>query len=129
MPELDDCLFCRISRGAGRDRLIYEDDLVFAFDIPEDSPHKRGPVHFMVIPRRHIPDALHLTADDAELTARLFTAAADIAREKGVAESGFRLLTNTGPDGNQTVSHFHLHCIGGRPLGPEAPWRRVHDRP
>jgi histidine triad (HIT) family protein len=122
----DDCLFCRIASGEVRPPVLHEDDLVVAFDIPQNHPNKRAPVHFVVIPRRHIRDALALTEGDAPLTARLFTVAAALARQLGVAESGFRLLTNTGPDGNQTEFHFHLHCIGGRPLGPEAEWL---DRP
>ena len=120
MTAEDACTFCDFSSGNSPVPKAYEDDLVFAVDIPEGHPVNRGPVHFMVIPHRHIPDALGITLDDAELTLRLFTVAADLARQKGVAESGFRLLTNTGPDANQTVMHFHLHCIGGRYLGSEA---------
>jgi histidine triad (HIT) family protein len=116
----DGCRFCDFSTGASPVPKAYEDDLVFAVDIPEGHPVNRGPVHFMVIPHRHIPNALGLTPGDGDLAARLFTVAADLARQKGVAESGFRLLTNTGPDANQTVMHFHLHCIGGRYLGSEA---------
>jgi histidine triad (HIT) family protein len=120
MPEHPSCLFCDFATGASPVPKAYEDDLVFAVDIPEGHPLNRGPVHFMVIPHRHIPNALGLTPGDSELAVRLFTVAADLACQKGVAESGFRLLTNTGPDANQTVMHFHLHCIGGRYLGSEA---------
>ena len=81
-------------------------------------------MHFLVVPRRHIRDALALTEEDAPLIARMVTTATALARKMGVAESGFRLLSNTGPDGTQTVFHLHLHCIGGRPLGPEAVWDR-----
>jgi histidine triad (HIT) family protein len=116
------CLFCRIAAGEVQAPLLHEDDLVLAVDVPESRPEKRAPVHFFVIPRRHVRDATELTEADAPLIARLFTTATALARTLGVAESGFRLLTNTGPDGNQTVFHFHLHCIGGRALGPEAPW-------
>ncbi len=97
---------------------------MIAFDVPAEHPEKRAPVHFLVVPRRHLRDVLALTEDDAPLIARMVTTATALARQMGVAESGFRLLTNTGPDGNQTVFHLHLHCIGGRPLGPEAAWDR-----
>jgi histidine triad (HIT) family protein len=124
-----DCLFCNISSGAVQAPKLHEDDLVFAVDIPEGHPANRGPVHFMVIPHRHVANALHLTADDGDLAARLFTVAGELARQKGVAESGFRLLTNSGPDANQTVFHFHLHCIGGRYLGSEAASPPAPDQP
>ena len=118
------CLFCAVAASGATANLLYEDDLVLAVDVPPGHPDKRGPVHFVVVPRRHVRDALALTEDDAPLIARMFTTATALARKMGVAESGFRLLTNSGPDGNQTVFHLHLHCIGGRRLGPEAVWDR-----
>ncbi len=120
----DVCLFCAVAAGGGPATILHEDELVLAIDVPADHPEKRGPVHFVVVPRRHIRDALELTEDDAPLIARMFTTATALARQAGIAESGFRLLSNTGPDGNQTVMHLHLHCIGGRRLGPEAAWDR-----
>jgi histidine triad (HIT) family protein len=71
----------------------------------------------MVFPNEHIPSVLHLTDDNAAVTGRLFTVAAILAREKGIAENGFRLVANAGPDANQEVFHLHLHCLGGRNLG------------
>jgi histidine triad (HIT) family protein len=82
-------------------------------------PFYLGPVHFLVIPNQHVPSALYLTDDHAALAGRLFAVAAKLAREKGIADTGFRLVTNAGPDANQTVFHFHLHCIGGRKLKDE----------
>ncbi len=120
----DACVFCDVIAGDERATILHEDELVLAFDVPPGHPDKRGPVHFVVVPRRHVRDALALTEDDAPLIARMFTTATALARQAGIAESGFRLLTNTGPDGNQTVAHLHLHCIGGRRLGPEAVWER-----
>lgn len=112
----DDCLFCGIRDGNPAAPKLHEDDLVYAIDVPEDSPYHRAPVHFMVIPNRHVQSALYLTDDDAALSGRLFSVAAKLAREKGIADSGYRLATNAGPDANQTVFHFHLHCLGGRKL-------------
>jgi histidine triad (HIT) family protein len=119
MPDDERCLFCGIDQGKIATKKIYDDDLVFAVDVPEDTPYHRAPVHFMVIPHKHVQSALHFTPEDAATAGRLFTVAAQLAREKGVADSGFRLATNSGPDANQTVFHFHLHCIGGRKLGHE----------
>ena len=112
----DDCLFCGIRDGNPAAPKLHEDDLVYAIDVPEASPYHRAPVHFMVIPNRHVESALYLTDDDAALSGRLFSVAAKLAREKGIAESGYRLATNVGPDANQAEFHFHLHCLGGRKL-------------
>jgi histidine triad (HIT) family protein len=112
------CLFCAI-RDSETVPKLHEDDLVYAIEIPEGHPNNRAPVHFMVIPNRHVESALYLTDADAAFAGRLFSVAAKLAREKGIAESGFRLLTNSGPDANQTVFHFHLHCLGGTKLGHE----------
>jgi histidine triad (HIT) family protein len=115
----DGCILCAIDCGKPAVKKLYDDDLVYAIDMPEDSEFHRAPVHFMVVPHKHVPSALQMTTDEAELGGRLFTVAAQIAREKDIAESGFRLATNSGPDANQTVFHFHLHCLGGRKLGHE----------
>ena len=115
----ESCIFCKTRDGRVAVPKLYEDDLVFAIDVPSNSPYYLGPVHFMVIPNEHVPSALYLTDDDASLAGRLFAVAAKLAREKRIADTGFRLVTNAGPDANQTVFHFHLHCIGGRKLGHE----------
>jgi len=112
---VDFCIFCEIILKQ-RSPLLFEDDLVYAMDIPERHPAHRAPIHFMVIPKRHITSVLELTSADAELAGRMFTVAAKLAKGKGVSDSGFRLVTNTGPDANQTVFHLHLHCVGGKKL-------------
>jgi histidine triad (HIT) family protein len=114
MPD-DDCLFCKIGSGT---RCPTHDDELVTRSTPEPAA-TTAPVHFMVILHRHVPSALDLTDDDAPVTGRLFAVAAKLAREKGIADSGFRLATNSGPHANQSVFHFHLHCIGGRQLGHE----------
>jgi histidine triad (HIT) family protein len=115
----DRCVLCGIRDGKPAVPKLYADGLVYAIDMPKDSPYYLGPVHFMVIPNKHVESALFLTEADAAVAGRLFVVAAKLAREKGIAESGFRLATNAGPDANQTVFHFHLHCIGGRKLDHE----------
>lgn len=107
-----DCLFCRIAAGEIPATLVHEDDQVVAFrDI---AP--RAPTHILLIPRRHIPSALHLTEDDGPLLGRLFAVAADLARAEGIAEGGYRMVTNIGDWGGQTVHHLHLHLLGGRSM-------------
>lgn len=108
-----DCLFCRIATGSIPATLVHDDDQVLAFrDI---AP--RAPTHLLIIPRRHIASALELTELDGALLGRLFAVAADLARSEGIAAGGYRLVTNVGDWGGQTVHHLHLHLLGGRSLG------------
>jgi histidine triad (HIT) family protein len=105
-----DCLFCKISAGSIPADRIHEDDLVVAFrDI---AP--RAPTHILLIPRRHIASAAELTEDDGPLLGRLFGVAADLARSQGIADGGYRLVSNVGRWGGQTVDHLHIHLMGGR---------------
>jgi histidine triad (HIT) family protein len=105
-----DCLFCKISAGSIPADRVHEDDLVLAFrDI---AP--RAPSHILLIPRRHIASAAELTEDDGPLLGRLFSVAADLARSQGIADGGYRLVSNVGRWGGQTVDHLHVHLMGGR---------------
>jgi histidine triad (HIT) family protein len=106
------CLFCRIAADEIPSTKVYEDDLVVAFrDI---AP--RAPTHILVIPRDHIPSAADLTEAHATLLGRLFAVTARIARDEGIAEGGYRLVSNVGRWGGQTVDHLHIHLLGGRPF-------------
>jgi histidine triad (HIT) family protein len=94
--------------------ILYEDDLVLAFrDI-----NPQAPVHVLIVPRKEIPTVNDVTADDEAALGRMFTVAAKIAQENGIAEDGYRLLVNVNRDGGQEVFHLHMHVLGGRPLGP-----------
>ena len=107
-----DCLFCRIVSGEVPSTQVYEDDLVIAFrDI---AP--RAPTHILVIPRRHIGSASELTEADGPLLGRLFSVVAGVAVDEGIADGGYRIVTNVGQWGGQTVDHLHLHLMGGRPF-------------
>ncbi|MFI5255588.1 MAG: histidine triad nucleotide-binding protein [Candidatus Limnocylindrales bacterium] len=106
----DDCLFCRIVAGQIPSRRVHEDDQLIA--IHDINP--RAPTHILLIPRRHIDSALDLSEADGPLLGRLFAVAADIARQQGLAEHGYRLVANVGTWGGQTVDHLHLHLMGGR---------------
>ena len=104
------CLFCRIVADEVPSTRVYEDDLVIAFrDI---AP--RAPTHILLIPRRHIASAVDLVEPDGPLLGRLFAVAADVARSEGIADGGYRLVSNVGRWGGQTVDHLHLHLMGGR---------------
>ncbi len=117
-----DCLFCRIAAdkaaagkaaaGKAAATLLHEDELVIA--IRDIAP--RAPTHILLIPRRHIPSALHLTDADGPFLGRLFAVAADLARSEGIADAGYRLVTNVGRWGGQSVDHLHVHLMGGRPF-------------
>jgi histidine triad (HIT) family protein len=105
-----DCLFCRIVAGEIPSDQVYSDDQVIAFrDI---AP--KAPVHVLVIPRRHLDSTADLGEADAPLAAALLAASNEVARREGVAESGYRVVTNVGADAGQSVAHLHLHVLGGR---------------
>jgi histidine triad (HIT) family protein len=114
---VQDCIFCKIARGELPSRKVHEDDEVLAFhDI-----HPVAPLHLLVIPKRHIPSLMDVTADDAGVLGRMLALAPRLARDNGSPE-GFRTIVNTGRIGRQDVAHVHLHVIGGpQPLGPMVP--------
>lgn len=107
-----ECLFCRIVRGETPSEKVYEDPSVVAFkDI-----RPRAPVHLLIVPRRHIETLLEVAEGDKELIGHIFRVAASLARDHGVAESGFRVVVNCGPAAGQSVYHIHFHLLGGRAL-------------
>jgi len=94
--------------------IVYEDELVLAFkDI-----NPQAPTHILVIPKKEIPTANDVTAEDEAALGRLFIAAAKIAQEQGIAANGYRLLVNCNEHAGQEVFHLHMHILGGKPLGP-----------
>lgn len=107
------CLFCKIAEKTIPAMIVYEDDQTLAFD----DIHPQAPVHTLVIPKRHVMSIQDLGESDQPLLARLLLACAKVARDKGLADPGFRLVANTGRDGGQTVFHLHFHVMGGRHMG------------
>ncbi|HUY75315.1 MAG TPA: histidine triad nucleotide-binding protein [Ktedonobacterales bacterium] len=108
----DNCLFCRIVTGAIPATRVYEDDTVIAFrDINPGAP-----THVLIIPRTHIAGISAPEAEDGALLVALIRAARQVAAQEGVAESGYRLVWNVGPDAGQSVFHLHLHLLGGRAM-------------
>jgi histidine triad (HIT) family protein len=110
---MSDCLFCGIVEGRVKGDVVYRDESVVAFrDI-----RPRAPVHILIVPRKHIATILDLGANDQAVIGQIFVVAAKLAREQGIAESGFRLVVNSGADAGQSVFHLHFHLLGGRPFG------------
>ena len=107
-----DCLFCKIVGGEIPSTTVAEDDVVLA--IRDIAP--RAPTHVLLLSREHIRSAAELTDADAPLLGRLFALAAEIARAEGIAEGGYRVVTNIGTWGGQSVDHLHFHLMGGRPF-------------
>lgn len=105
-----DCLFCRIVAGEIPSTIVHEDDLVVA--IRDIAP--RAPTHILLMPREHVASAADLTEGHGPLLGRLFAVAADLARAEGIVQRGYRLTTNVGAWGGQSVPHLHLHLMGGR---------------
>lgn len=106
-----DCLFCAIINGDIPSKKVYEDDSCYAFlDI-----NPQAPVHCLVVPKEHIPSADAITAENAPIVASIFTAIPKIAAELGL-KNGYRIVSNIGDDGCQSVKHLHFHIIGGKKL-------------
>lgn len=114
-----DCLFCKIVAGVIPSRLVYQDEELFAFhDI-----HPWAPVHFLIIPKMHIPSLAQLGPEHAPLMGRMLVLAPQLALQQGCnpyPQGGFRLLCNTGAEGRQEVQHLHIHVMGG-----PRPWLRA----
>lgn len=108
-----DCIFCKIAAGRIPAKLIYQDDLAVAFD----DINPQAPTHVLIIPRKHIARTLDITPEDNALVGHLYQIANTIARSRGIADSGFRVVMNCNLDAGQSVWHIHLHMLGGRVMG------------
>jgi len=109
---MENCIFCRIIRGEIPSAKVYEDEKVYAFrDI-----NPQAPVHVLIVPKMHMANILEAAEIGGDIMTAMTHAAAEIAKMEGVAETGFRLITNCGRDGAQSVEHLHLHLLGGKQL-------------
>lgn len=106
-----DCLFCKIVNGEIPSTKVYEDDYLYAFN----DINPQAPVHVLIIPKKHIDSAADITVENADLVAKVFVAAAKIAKELKL-EDGFRIVTNSGDVGCQSVHHIHFHLLSGKQL-------------
>ena len=110
---MEDCLFCKIVKGEIPSDKIYEDEEIVAFkDI-----NPAAPIHFLVIPKKHIKDLLHVEENDDIIMAKIHKAIRNIANEQGIDKSGFRVIVNCGKDAGQEVMHLHFHVLAGKKLG------------
>lgn len=112
-----DCLFCKIIAGEVPSTKVYEDELCYAFrDIAPQAP-----THILVIPKKHIESVSAVTSENSSYVAHIFEVIAKIAEDEGIAKEGYRVVSNIGERGQQSVPHLHFHVIGGRdmtwPLG------------
>ena len=106
------CIFCKIVAGEIPAKIVFQDDdLVVIEDI-----NPAAPLHLLLIPRKHVAGTLELEPEDDKLIGKLHRVAAQLARDKGVADSGYRLVVNTKGDAGQTVFHIHFHLLAGREM-------------
>lgn len=108
---MDNCLFCQICSGQSDSMVLYEDDEVMAF---KDIDPK-APLHVLIVPKKHYESAAELTEADGAMLGKVFRVAADICKEEGITK-GYRVVTNVGADGGQSVPHLHFHLLAGRAL-------------
>jgi histidine triad (HIT) family protein len=109
----DETLFTKIINKQLPSDMVFQDDTVTAFrDI-----HPRTPSHILIVPNKPIPGSNDVSAEDETVLGHMMIVAAKIAASEGIADSGYRLIINCGPDGHQEVPHLHMHMLGGRDLG------------
>ncbi len=109
---MENCLFCKIIAGEIPSKKVYEDENVYAFhDINPNAP-----VHVLVVPKAHIASMAEVNADNIDAVSYVMQAIPKIASELGLAENGYRVITNCGEDAGQTVKHLHFHILGGKKL-------------
>lgn len=113
---MPDCLFCKIIAGEIKSDKVYEDGDIMA--LKDINP--KGPVHILLVPKKHYATLNDIPEKDLPVIANIFGTAQKIAKEMGVAETGYRTLVNTNRDSGQEVFHIHWHLIGGKKLGPMA---------
>lgn len=109
---MSDCLFCRFVRKEIPARVVFENNSCLAFE----DINPKAPVHVLIIPKKHIGGINDMTPEDEATLGHLALVGRQIAQEKKVDQSGYRLVINTGPDAGQSVFHIHVHLLGGRPM-------------
>jgi len=106
------CIFCKIANKEIPSKVAYEDEKVLAFyDI-----EPKAPTHILIIPKVHIQSALEIDDSNSDIVAHIFKVSAQIAKAEGIADGGYRIVTNVGEDGGQSVLHLHFHMLGGRSM-------------
>ena len=110
--NMENCIFCSIIEGKIPCKKVYEDDKVLAFE----DINPEAPIHILIIPKEHISSINEIEENNEVLLGHVFSVAKKIAKDLGVVESGYRIVTNCGTDAGQTVQHIHFHLLGGRSL-------------
>jgi histidine triad (HIT) family protein len=108
----NDCLFCKIAIKKIPSSIVYEDEKVFAFN----DINPQAPVHILIIPKEHIERTYDIDRNHFPLLGEMFLIANKLAKEKNIDQRGYRLVVNCNPEAGQSVFHFHLHLLGGRPM-------------
>lgn len=106
------CEFCEIISGKAPGEIVYRDEAITAFR----DKHPQAPTHILVVPNEHIPTVSAVCADHARLVFKMICVANDLAQAEGIAQGGYRLVVNCGPQAGQSIPHLHLHLLGGRPM-------------
>ena len=110
----EDCLFCKIVAGEIPSTVVYQDENIYAFN----DIYPQAPYHVLVIPKKHLAASMNdLTPEDGPILAHIFTAGHKIAEQLGIDKTGYRFVTNSGPDSLQSVFHLHFHLLGGAKMG------------
>lgn len=109
---MDNCVFCKIVKGEIPSNKVYEDDKILSFK----DLNPEAPVHVLIIPKKHISSLSEVNDEDAEIIAHIFKTVPKLVKELGIDEGGYRIISNCGEDGGQSVPHVHFHLLGGRSL-------------
>ncbi len=109
---MSDCIFCKIVAGQIDSKIVFEDDQCVAFD----DVNPQAPVHTLVFPKQHVSSLEEIPSEKTTLMGHLLQVCRIVAKKKNVETNGYRVVINTGVEGGQTVSHLHLHVLGGRPM-------------
>ena len=110
---MEDCLFCKIIKGEIPSEKVYEDEEVLAFN----DINPEAPIHILVVPKKHITSLAHIEKEDEELIGKIFGVINKISEEKSFKQDGYRVITNCGENGGQSVKHLHFHILAGKKLG------------
>ena len=109
---MSNCIFCKIVAKTVPAKIVYEDEFVIAFE----DINPQAPVHVLLVPKKHIATIIDAADEDMHIFGRMTKVAAEIARQRGISDRGFRVVTNCNPEGGQVVYHVHQHILGGRQL-------------
>lgn len=109
---MEDCIFCKIINKEIPSKIVFENDYVIAFE----DLHPVTPLHILAVPKKHIENVMKLTEEDTIYLQEVYKAVKEIATEKQIDKTGFRVLTNNGEDAGQTIKHLHFHILGGRKM-------------